>query len=58
MALQATYNGASVNILDIQPLGMDIFVIYVDASNNVCVTKSAMDRTQPFTILATSATVS
>lgn len=55
MNVSAILNNESVTIIDIDVDGTDIYVSYVDASNNLNITKKFLDPKTNYTTIATSA---
>jgi hypothetical protein len=59
MNVSATYDGSVVNIIDVDVDGTDIYISYIDASQNLKIGKKflAPNQNQTPTLIATSVTV-
>lgn len=59
MNISATLNGQAVTIVGIAVDGTEIYISYVDSSNNLTVTRSFLNRKveDSATVIATSATI-
>lgn len=57
-SVSATIDGATVNVVEIQQNGSDVYIAYIDTSNNLKVTKKTRNyTTSAGTTIGTNATV-
>ena len=56
MSLSATFNNEHVEIINVTPVGLDVYVLYKTDDGIVKMSKKCLDTSKTSTIIATSAT--
>lgn len=56
MSLSATFNNENVEILNVTPVGLDVYILYKTDDGIVKMSKKYLDTSKTSTTIATSAT--
>jgi hypothetical protein len=57
MNVSATFNGQLIDIVDVSVNGMNVDLVYISSASDLRVTQTCLDIKNPWTVIATSATV-